>query len=274
MNTAHRFSAARSSAIARAEFLKIWASKIPVVMLVALPVGTYLFVLELYQIERVSERLHIASAVDALPLLFFATWKTLLFQAAMLTFAAFWTTIDSQYGMIRVACCQPITRGEYLLGKWCGIVAHVVIFTLALIVSEILWTGIYSGIRGVSKHQWVAVARFTVEVVVFVVAVTSVTMATASFRRTVGAGIVTAIIGFILLAFMTMLPFELLSPRFVLMRYFSFPLGELPNPYPTMGDSSFLRVHSVADFFRTTLATPLLFAIPAVLYFRRRDIGE
>jgi hypothetical protein len=133
MNFTGRFSVRRSAAVARAEFLKIWASKIPLVILVALPVGTYLFILELYHVERMGERLAIGNAIQALPLVFFATWKTLLFQAAMLTFAAFWTTVDSQYGMVRVGCCQPMTRTEFFLGKWCGIGAHIVAFSVALI---------------------------------------------------------------------------------------------------------------------------------------------
>jgi ABC-type transport system involved in multi-copper enzyme maturation permease subunit len=274
VKAARRFSGARLASISRAEFLKIWASNIPLVMLVALPVGSYLFVLDLYHGERISDHLHIGNALDVFPLLFFATWKTSLFQVAMLTFAAFWATVDSQYGMIRVACCQPVSRVEYLLGKWCGITAHVVIFTIMLVASELAWTAIYSGVHGVREHDLASIARFTVELLTFVVALTSVWMATASCRRTVGAGIVTALMVFILLAFMTMLPFGVLSPRLVLMRYFFFPFGELRNPFPAAVDSAFLRVHSVADFCRVVLLTPLLFVLPAIVYFRNRDIVE
>ena len=96
MTVTPRFSVARFAAMSRAEFLKIWASRIPLVILVALPLGTYLFVLELYKVEGIGDRIH-GNALDALPILFFATWKTLMFQMAMLTFAAFWATVDSQY---------------------------------------------------------------------------------------------------------------------------------------------------------------------------------
>ena len=274
MTIDHHFRPARLAAIARAEFLKVWASRIPLVILLALPVGTYLFVFELYHVERMGDHLHIANALDALPLVLFAAWKTLLFQAAMLTFAAFWTTVDSQHGMVRVACCQPVTRVEYLLGKWCGITAHVVIFTIVLVVSGLVWTGIYSGLRGVRGQDAASLARFTVDLVMLTVALTSVAMATASLRRTVGAGIVVALMAFILLAFMTMLPFDLVPPRLVLMRYFFFPLGELRDPFPATADSLFHRLHSVADFCRVAVATPLLFVLPAVVYFRKRDIVE
>jgi ABC-type transport system involved in multi-copper enzyme maturation permease subunit len=273
MKTTPRFSVTRFIAIVRAEFFKIWASRIPLVIMVSLPLGTYLFVLELYKVERIGDRFQ-GNALDALPILFFTTWKTPMFQMAMLTFAAFWATVDSQYGMIRVACSQPISRLEYVLGKWCGIMAHVTIFTAVLIASELAWTGIYSGIRGIGAGDAATLARFAVEFTTFVIAITSIGMAAASCRRTVGSGIVTAIMSLILLAFMNMLSFRVIAPQFVLMRYFSFAFGELKNPFPAFADSPFIRVHSVAEFYRTALVTPVLFILPALLYFRKRDIVE
>jgi len=274
MNLTGQFSIRRCAAVARAEFLKIWASKVPLVILVALPVGTYLFVLELYHVERVGERLAIENAVQALPLVFFATWKTLLFQAAMLTFAAFWTTIDSQYGMLRVGCCQPLTRTELLLGRWCGIGAHVVLFSVALVLSELLWTTLYSGLRGIGVADAVRVARFAVELAVLILAISAVAMAAASCRRTVGSGIVTALMSFILLALMTVLPFDLVPPRLVLFRYFFYPLQEFAAPSLTGADSPFRRPEFLTSFYAVALATPLLFAVPAVAYFGTRDIVE
>jgi hypothetical protein len=274
MTLTERFSVARCGAVARAEYRKVWMSSIPLVILLALPVGTYLFVFELYHVERVADRLHFANALDALPLLFFTTWKTLLFQATALTFAAFWTTVDSQYGMIRVACCQPVTRVEYLIGKWFGITAHMLVFTVALVALELLWVGLYSGLRGVRGHDAIPVAWCAAELAVFMVSLTSIVMAIASVRRTVGGGIVAAAIGFILLALMTTLPFDVMPPRFVFMRYFFFPLGELRDAFPSSGDSPMVQVHTVADFFRAVLVTPALFIVPAIAYFRTRDIIE
>jgi ABC-type transport system involved in multi-copper enzyme maturation permease subunit len=273
MTLTPRFSVARFAAMSRAEFLKIWASRIPLVILVALPLGTYLFVLELYTVEGMADRIH-GNALDVLPILFYATWKTLMFQMAMLTFAAFWGTVDSQYGMIRVACSQPMSRFEYVLGKWSAIMAHVTIFATMLVASELAWTGIYSGMRGIRAGDVVAMARFGAEVATFTVAFTSIGMAAASFRRTVGSGIVTAIMSFIFLAFMTVLSFKVIAPQWVLMRYFSFALGELKNPFPASGDSPFIRAQSLAEFYRVALVTPLLFMLPALVYFRNRDIVE
>jgi hypothetical protein len=268
------FSVGRCAAVVRAEFLKIWASRIPLVILVAMPVGTYLFILELFHVERAGERLAIEHAVQALPLVFKATWSTLLFQAALLTFAAFWTTVDGQYGMVRVGCCQPLTRTEYLLGKWAGIGAHVVLFTMALVASELMWAGIYSGFHGTRPADAVAVVRFTLELAALVVAISTVAMAAASFRRTVGSGIVTALMAFILLALMTMLPFDVVSPRLLLLRYFFYPLHELPAPWYAGADSPFRRPDFLRSFYTVASITPLLVAVPAALYFSRRDIVE
>jgi ABC-type transport system involved in multi-copper enzyme maturation permease subunit len=274
MSTHQRFDTSRFAAVFHAEFLKIWASRIPLVILLALPALTYLFVFELYHVERVTEHMSITNLLDTMPIVFFAMWKTVLFQATMLTFSAFWMTVDSQYGMIRVGCCQPVSRVEYLLGKWCGITAHVAIVTVGFALVQIIWTGLYSGLRGVGTRGVVSLAMFTLELTVLMVAVSSVTMAAASFRRTVGSGIVTALLAFIVLAIMTMMPFRVVAPRFILFRFFSFPLGEFPNPYPTALDSPFNRAYSMVDFFRVAIATPLLFLVPAVLYFRKRDIVE
>jgi hypothetical protein len=274
MNLTRPFSVRRCAAVARADFMKIWASRIPFVILVALPIGTYLFILELYHVERMGERLAIENAVQALPLVFKATWASLLFQAAMLTFAAFWATVDSQYGMIRVGCCQPVTRIEYLVGKWSGIGAHIVLFSTALVVSELAWTGFYSGFRGIRAADVASVASFTFDLSVLILAISVVAMAAASCRRTVGSGIVTAMMAFLLLAVMTMLPFDIVSPRFILLRYFFYPLQDLPAQFSRGGDSPFIRPSFLTSFYSVALATPALFAVPAALYFRKRNIVE
>ena len=192
----------------------------------------------------------------------------------MLAFAAFWATVDSQYGMVRVGCCQPLARAELLLGKWCGIGAHIVLFSVALVLSELFWTTIYSGLRGIGVADGVRVARFTFDLAVLIVAISVVAMAAASFRRTLGSGIVTALLAFILLAFMTMLPFDLVSPRLILLRYFFYPLQDLPAQISRRGDSPYLRPPFLTSFYSVALATPVLFAVPAALYFRKRDIVE
>lgn len=270
----HESGLGRFLAACRAEFLKTWASRIPLVILLAVPVLTYLFVFELYHVEHLNDALKSPDALHALPIVFFAVWKSLLFQAAIVGFSAFWATVDSQYGMVRIGVCQPVTRVEYQLGKWCATSGHVAILTAAFAASLIGWTCLYSGVQGLGAAGVLALTRFSLELVWLLVSIAAITMVAASFRRTVGSGIVVAFMAFIALAIMTVLPFHVLSPRFVLFRYFSFPLGELPNPFPLEGDSVFTRARTVGDFVLVTTVTPLLLAFPALAYFSRRDIGE
>jgi ABC-type transport system involved in multi-copper enzyme maturation permease subunit len=261
---------------AGAEFRKIAAARMTLAFLLALPVGTYLFAFELYRIESAGDRLNVRvpDFVHAVPVLFFASWKTLLFQAALVSFAAFWTTLDSQYGMIRVACAQPVSRTTYLVGKWLGIGGHVVILSAVYVLCHGLWGAVYSGLGGMGVVQWTALARFAIEVLAFSLALAWVAMAAASFRRTVGSGIVIAVMAVVVLALMTMLPFDLVPPRLVFMRYFFFPLGELPNPWPGEHDSPFVRVRTLPEFWAIVPTTPLLLSVAALLHFRRRDITE
>jgi len=258
---------------AHAEFLKIWASRMPLVFLLAIPAFCYLIVFELYHVEHVEEHLALRHALQAVPILFLGVWKMLLFQAAVLAFAAFWTTVDSQYGMIRVVGSQPLSRVEYLLGKWVGISAHLALVTIALILSLVGWAVIYSGVHGIGAQDIAMLLRFSLELLVVVLALGAVGLATASFRRTTASGMVTAMIAFISLAVMTMLPFDVLPPRFVFVRYFFFPMQEFPSPFAAR-DDLFLRLYSLSDFYTVVLVTPLMLAFPAILYFRRRDITE
>lgn len=258
---------------AGAEFRKIAAARMTLAFLLALPVGTYLFAFEFYHVERAADRLPVPDVLHAVPMLFFASWKTLLFQAALVAFAAFWTTLDSQYGMIRVACAQPVSRSVYLVGKWLGVGGHVVILSTVYVLCHGLWGALYAGFGGMGVVQWAALARFAIEVLAFSLALAWIGMAAASFRRTVGSGIVIAVMAVVVLALMTMLPFDLVPPRLVFMRYFFFPLGELPNPWPGH-DSPFVRVRTMAEFGAIVPSTPLLLSVAALLHFRRRDITE
>jgi ABC-type transport system involved in multi-copper enzyme maturation permease subunit len=259
--------------VTRAEFLKIWASRVPLVFLLAIPVGCYLIVFELYHVEHAGELMPIRHALQAVPLLFLGVWRMLLFQGAVIAFAAFWTTIDSQYGMARVVGALPLSRVACLLGKWLGIGGHLVLATIALIASLVGWGVIYSGVQGITSVDVGRLGRFSVELLVVTLALGGVAAAAASFRRTVASGIVTAFIALIGLGFLSMVSSDVVAPRFVFVRYLFYPLQEFPDPWPGR-DSPFLRLYSVSDFYRIMLVTPLLFAIPAILYFRQRDISE
>lgn len=256
-----------------AEFLKIWASRTPLIFLLAIPALTYVVVFELYHVEQMGTRLSPGRPIEALPLVFVAVWKLLIFQVAVLAFSAFWATVDSQYGMIRVVGTQPLSRLEYLCGKWMGVGAHIAMLTAGLILSLVGWTALYSGVRGIQTTDVTALLRFSLELIVFTLALSAIGLASGTLRRTVGSGIVTAVLVFIGLSVMMTLPFDVFPPRFVLMRYLFFPVQEFPNPFPGE-DGLFLRLYSRADFYATLLVTSAIVAVPAILYFRRRDITE
>jgi hypothetical protein len=80
-----------------------------------------------------------------------------------------------------------------------------------------------------------------------------------------------ALPAFMALAVMTMIPFQILPPRFVFVRDLFFPMQELPSPFERGG--IFVRLYTLPDFFTVVIGTPLLFAIPAMLYFRWRDMS-
>jgi ABC-type transport system involved in multi-copper enzyme maturation permease subunit len=261
----------------RAECRKIWVSHVPLAFLVSTVVVVSLFALDLYHFEGMRGGAYAKrAAMDVLPILAFASWKTLLLPAALIAFCAFWTTLDSQYGMIRVGCVLPLSRTQYLLGRWLALSAYVLLFGAVFVLVQLAWVAAYSGLAGVGAAELARVVRFSVEVLAFLLALAGVASAVASTRRTVGAGVVTAYLAAIGLAFMTMLPHDLVPPRLLLMRHFFFPLQEFVDPFAAQGyrDTPFARVYTRADFWLVVLATPFAFLVPALLYFRRRDITE
>jgi ABC-type transport system involved in multi-copper enzyme maturation permease subunit len=236
-----------------------------------------LFAFNFYRFELVRGGAYAKrAAMDVLPVLLFGTWKTLLLPAALIAFCAFWTTLDSQYGMIRVGCCQPLSRTEYLAGKWLAVSLYVLLFCIAFVLVHLVWVAVESGLSGVGAAGLARIGRFALELSVFALALSWVSMAVASLRRTVGGGIVTAYLAVITLALTTMLPHDLVPPRLVLMRHFFFPLQEFPDPFAAMGyhDTPFARMYTSGDFWFVVVATPLAFLVPALLVFRRRDITE
>ncbi len=196
------------------------------------------------------------------------------FPAALVAFCAFWATVDSQYGMIRVGSLQSLTRAEYLAGRWLALCAYASLFVATYILSHLAWIALYSGWEGVGSLGAGRLGRFSAELVLVGVALALISAAAASLRRTVGSGTVTAFLAMIGLAVMTMLPTHVLPPRFVFIRYFFFPFGELVDPFTDYHDSPFVRVHRPVDFVLAVAVTSLAFVIPAALRFCRRDITE
>jgi hypothetical protein len=270
-------TATRLPALVRAECRRIWVSHVPLAFLVSTAVVVSLFVLDLYRFEGMRGGAYAKrAAMEVLPVLAFATWKTLLLPVALIAFCASWTTLDSQYGMIRVGCTQPLSRTEYYVGRWLALSGYVLLFGLGFVAVQLALVALCSGLSGVGVSDLARVLRFTLESLALLLALAWVTIAVASMRRTVGGGIVTAYLVVIGLAFMTMLPHGIVPPRLVLMRHFFFPLQEFADPFAAEGyhDTPFARVFARGDFWLTVLVTPVLFLLPALLYFHNRDVTE
>ncbi len=253
----------------------MWASRIPLAFAVITALLVSVFAFEVYHVERALE--HVPSphgTPNVASAFLFGTWKTLLFPAALVAFCAFWVTVDSQYGMIRVGSLQSLTRAEYLVGRWLALAAYASLFAATYVLSHLAWIVAYSGGTAFGLIGAGRMARFSAEMVLVAVALALIAAAAASFRRTVGSGIVTACLAIIGLALMTMLPTHVVSPRLVFMRYFFFPFGELVDPFTDYHDSPFVRAHGLGDFVLVMVATPLAFMIPAAVHFCRRDITE
>lgn len=266
------FGGTRLPALVAAECRKMWASWIPLAVLLTTVLVTSLFAFEVYVIELPASPFHPTPA-QAISALLFATWKTLLFPAAIVAFCAFWVTLDSQYGMIRVNGCQPLSRTDLALGRWLALSAYVALFTAAFVGTQIAWAAASSGTAPI-RAELAALGRFSVELTTFTLALAWTVMAVSSTRRTVGSGIITAYLVLIGLALMTMLPYDRVPPRLVFMRYLFFAHQELTNPWVGEPDSPFARVFTRSDFWLTVTVTPLFFTVPALLHFRRRDITE
>ncbi len=259
-----------------AEVRRMWASRIPLGFVITLVVLVLVFAFEVIHVEHIAEQLHPRSAMDPLAALVFATWRTPLFLGAFIPFCAFWMTVDSQYGMVRVACTQPLRRAEYFVGKCVAICAYALLFGATYVLTEVAVAIAYFGTQGMTWSDVGRLARFSAELLSFLVALALAIASCASVRRTVGGGVVVGYMALVGLALMIMLPHSVVSPQFVLMRHYLFPLQELTDPFAVFGyrDSPFTRTASVADFALTIVVTPLLFFLPAVLYFNRRDITE
>ena len=124
-----------------------------------------------------------------IPYLYFASWKTLLFLLFITAFSAYCVAVDSQYGMIRIGCVQPISRGRYLCGKSIAIQLHVALFGLVYVASLVLWVGVYAGFSGVSAGKVLAVISVALRTVLLCVGLAGCATAISfSPTNTVGCG--------------------------------------------------------------------------------------
>jgi ABC-type transport system involved in multi-copper enzyme maturation permease subunit len=255
-----------------AEFLKFYAFRIPQISYASIPAFLMLFVVQLFYVERLSAHLGPITVLEALPYLFFVSWKTILFQLFIVVFSSYCVAVDSQYGMIRIGCTQPVSRFQYLLGKSIAIELHVTLFAVVYVASLFLWVCICTGFRGLSGSTAVAVVSLASRTAVFCVALSGCMIAVSVLRRSLLDALVSCCVVFACLALLTTLPLRFHLEAGLFLRYFFYPVaGILPKDWPLPFPMQFAPLW---QFVLVSFATPAMFFIPAILHFQFRDISE
>jgi ABC-type transport system involved in multi-copper enzyme maturation permease subunit len=254
------------------EFLKFFAFRIPQIAYVSIAAFPLLFVIQLFYVEHLSAQLGIRTVTEVIPYLFFASWKTILLQPFFIAFTAYCVVVDSQYGMIRIGCTQPVARAQYILGKSIAIELHVVLFALVYIASLFMWVGIYTGFRGLSVTGLLALASLAARTVVFCCGLTGCMIGVSIMRKTLLDAFVSCCVVFVGFALLTTLPPQFHLEPGLFLRYFFYPIsGILPKDWPIpfpMKNAPFWQ------FLSVSLVTPTVCLLPALLHFHFRDISE
>jgi len=251
-----------------AEFRKIFAFRMAQYSYAFIFATTYLYMTYVYYVEELPKHLSVTSAYAILPLLFFATWKSLLLHMFVVAFSVHCVTVESQYGMIRVVAAQPLTRSEYVFGKYLAISAHVALIAGVYLASLAFWSVAYGDSLGVTAEHFGALARFSLRIVLLMIGVAWISVSIALLCRTQMSALVIAGISFMTLGLLTTYRAQTLG-QYHFVRHFMAPLGEVPMPYRFE-----FPWYPLATFLWVTLATCAAFLLPALFHFHRRDITE
>jgi ABC-type transport system involved in multi-copper enzyme maturation permease subunit len=255
-----------------AEFAKFYAFRIPQIAYASIPAFLFLFVIQLFYVEHLSTRLGATTVSDLIPYLFFASWKTILFQLFIIVFSVYCVAVDSQYGMIRIGCTQPVSRAQYLLGKTIAIELHVALLALVYVASLFTWASIYNEFRGISVAAITAVASVAARTVVFCVGLSACMVAVSAVRKTLLGAFVSSCVVFACFALLTTLPSRFHLEPALFLRYFFYPIaGILPNDWPIAFP---MKNAPLWQFVLVSLATPAICLVPALAHFHFRDISE
>ena len=209
---------------------------------------------------------------EALPYLFYATWKTILFQLFIIAFSAYCIAVDSQYGMIPIACTQPGSRARYLLGKSIAIELHVTLFALVYVVSLLVWVWICNGFHGLTTATLFALASLAPRTIVFCVGLSGCMIAVSVLRKTLLDAMVSSCAVFACFALLTTLPLRFHLEPLLFVRYFFYPIGGiLPKGWPIQFA---MQNAPLWQFLLVSAVTPLVCFLPALAHFCFRDISE
>ena len=272
MTSTHRPSGGGLFSSVSAEFNKFYAFRIPQIAYASIAAFLLFFVIELFYVERLSAHLGPATVIEVIPYLFFVSWKTVAFQLFIITFGAYCVAVDSQYGMIRIGCTQPVSRIQYLLGKAIAIELHVALFVLVYLASLLFWVCLCTGFRGLSLSAIPAVASLAARTVVFCLGWSGCVIAVSVFRKSLLDAMVSSCVLFVCFALLTTMPTRFHLESGLLLRYFFYPIGGIlpkswPIPFP-------MQNAPLWQFLLVSFATPAICFIPALLHFQFRDISE
>jgi ABC-type transport system involved in multi-copper enzyme maturation permease subunit len=255
-----------------AEFLKFYAFRIPQIAYVSIVAFLVLFVFQLFLAERLLAHLGPATVNEVIPYLFYASWKSILFHVFIIAFSAYCVAVDSQYGMIRIGCTQPVSRAQYLLGKSIAIELHVALFALVYVASIFIWVCICTEFRGLSFPGLLALSSLAVRTVVFCVGLSGCMIGVSILRKTLLDAFVSCCVLFVGFGLLLTLPPEFHLRPVLFLRYFLYPIaGILPKGWPIqfpMKDAPFWQ------FLLVSMVTPTVCLIPAFVRFHFRDISE
>ncbi len=252
-----------------AEVRKIYDFGFPQVASLGMFLAIYLFVIQLYYVEGVAEHWSIPNAYYAVPLLFYVTWgRTILLFLFLVAFSVYCVTVESQYGMIRVLCAQPLARWQYVVGKYAAIQCHIVLLTATYVVCLFIWATLQSGLRGFTFDQGLSLFGLYTRVLIYSLGVSSISISIALLRRTMISALVTAAFAFFALALLTMYR-SLEFGRYYFVRYYFSAMENLPFPF-----KADFPLYPFNLFCVVTLVTCLIFFLPPLLYFHFRDITE
>ncbi|MGO8735892.1 MAG: ABC transporter permease [Terriglobia bacterium] len=258
----------------RAEVAKLWALPIVRLAVAISPIAMYLFVAEVYHIDKLPLHASVRNLFDSLPWILFDAWKTWFLQMFIVSLAAYAASVESQYGMIRLLCAQPLSRAEYVLGKGVAISIYVTALTLVFLGSAVAWAALYSGMRGVSWADLNHLALSTLAFVIFAQALGWIAYSLGLLRRTIGESLITAFGFFILLTFAGAFCSDRMKPYF-LVRYIFFPWKYFPRLSSELRSMASLYSSSTfLDLFLVALITSGLAFAAGYVSFVRRDITE
>ncbi len=218
----------------------------------------------------------IPNALYAVPNLFIYTWFCWLFQIFLIGFCAYLTAADFDHGMIRVVLVQPHSRWRFLIARYLAIGAHAAFVTAFFVLCHLAWSLFYWGLKGGRVTDAIQLGIFAGYVVLFAILLSWIVISCSLFRTSVLGALITSWVVVLGVSVIWMSSFRDV-PNPIFFKYFSFPFTAVLYQFSPSAEDFVQRLvagKTLSGFLATGLLTVLLLGIPAVLRYRRRDIGS